>query len=232
LLLAGPLLAAAVAASLAQAFRAARAATRDLRLGAFERPRRLVLITALHLLQPAARLRGRLDSGLTPWRQSGEAGASFVLPRQVRARFWSERWQPPEAWIRSLRTGLAETGGAVVDGGAFDGWDLEARGGALGAVRLLIAVEEHGGGRQLIRVRGWPRPSRWALVLTAPAMLLAAAGAMSGAWSAATVFGLVALALVLRTIRQAGAATQAVRRGLDQRAGSLAVSVPAAGQQG
>jgi hypothetical protein len=45
-------------------------------------------------------------------------------------------------------------------GGAFDRWDLEVLGGALGAVRVRTAIEEHGGGRQLLRVRAWPRVPR------------------------------------------------------------------------
>ena len=44
----------------------------------------------------------------------------------------------------------------VTSGGAFDNWDLEIRGGLLGRVRVRLALEEHGAGRQLLRLRAWP----------------------------------------------------------------------------
>jgi hypothetical protein len=55
-------------------------------------------------------------------------------------------------------------------GGPFDRWDLEASSCRFVAARLRLAVEEHGHGRQLLRVRIWPRVS-----LPGLALLLAAA---------------------------------------------------------
>ena len=43
----------------------------------------------------------------------------------------------------------------------------------LGSARLRIAIEEHGAGRQHIRVRTWPRPGRVGLVLVAVLAILA-----------------------------------------------------------
>src|SRR5207237_7143725 len=52
---------------------------------------RLRLLTAfLYLTQPLARLRGRLQSGLTPWRRRGTAALDLPLPRAV--AHWEGRW--------------------------------------------------------------------------------------------------------------------------------------------
>ena len=56
-----------------------------------------VITTYLHLLQPVARLRGRLGLGLTVWRQRGVPGRALPLPQ--RFAIWSESWRPPAAWL-------------------------------------------------------------------------------------------------------------------------------------
>jgi hypothetical protein len=48
----------------------------------------------LYLLQPLARLRGRLQLGLTPWRQYRTPG--LALPRPQVFSIWTEHWQAPE----------------------------------------------------------------------------------------------------------------------------------------
>ena len=53
------------------------------------------LTALLHLLQPLARLRGRLRSALTPWRRHGPGG--FALPRAHTWNVWTEKWQSAEA---------------------------------------------------------------------------------------------------------------------------------------
>src|SRR5205085_10029400 len=84
LLLSVPLLALAVGAPLAQAGLGAAHATFPPPLGGDRTPRsrvahaRLRALTALlHLLQPLARLRGRQQHGLTPWRR---VAGGFALP--------------------------------------------------------------------------------------------------------------------------------------------------------
>ena len=71
------------------------------------------LTAFLHLLQPFARLYGRLRYGLTPWRQ----GAPWLsLPRRQTSAVWSERWQDPIARIQCLETVMRQGGGVVVLG--------------------------------------------------------------------------------------------------------------------
>jgi len=117
--------------------------------------KRRAVTSLLFLLQPFARLAGRLRNGLSPWRRRTVASPTLPWPRTV--EIWSERWREPSAWIEQLQDGLAAAGGFVRSGGPFDRWDLDLRASALGGVKIRTAVEEHGDGKQLLRVRIWPR---------------------------------------------------------------------------
>jgi hypothetical protein len=92
----------------------------------------------------------------------------MALPRPQVISIWTEYWQAPEKRLQLLETSLREDGTAVFRGGDFDRWDLTVKGGMLGAMRILMAVEEHGLGQQMVRFRVWPRyssgglaPVRW-----------------------------------------------------------------------
>ena len=218
LVMTGIALAAALGASVAQAIVAAARTRLDLPPRPFRR-RFLarVVVTLLHLLQPLARLRGRLTTGLTPWRQA--AGADRVFPFPYRAWFWSERWKPPDRWVRSIEEKLQDAGSMVSRGGEFDRFDLEVSGGTSGAVRLLTAVEEQGAGRQLIRIRMWPRwstASRW---IALPGAVLAPAAAFASAWAAAVLFGLSTLAVLTRAAFECAGSAAAARRAIAQALG-------------
>ncbi len=130
--------------------------------------RRLALRTvasALHVLQPLARLVGRIG-GERPW-WGIRLDGGVTLPRPHLRQEWSEHWQAVEQRLAAIEADLQERGVVVARGGACDRWDLEAASGALGAARLRVAVEEHGEGRQLFRYRVVPRPSAPGLLLLA-----------------------------------------------------------------
>jgi hypothetical protein len=222
LLLAVPLLCAAIAALLIDAtLGAARA-----RFPTQRRRWRLVLLTGvLYLLQPLARLHGRIAHGLTPWRRRGTRGLRLPLPRTH--SFWSERWQSVEDRMRALGTALAREGAVVRAGGDWDRWDLQVRGGLLGGARLRVGIEEHGGGRQLMRVRSWPYAPTAALVLGAASCVLAVVASLSDADAATIPLGLIAAALVLRTVYEGGAAIATIRRALRVPQDAAAVGVEA-----
>ena len=205
LLLALPLLALTALAPLAHSV-AAAAATRG--------PLRVRALTALlHVLQPLARFAGRVGSGLTPWRGRGLDGFG-LLPRRI--ALWSDDWHPPEERLRAIAAALRSHGAVVETGGDFDPFDLEVRGGVLGGARLLLAIEDHGGGSQLVRVRVWPRASAAILALCGVLALLAALAALDGASAASIVLGaaatLVGLAAVGQPAAAAASALRAVRR--------------------
>lgn len=204
-----PLLAIGLGLPLAQAalggVRASFPGRRPGRLGAFL----LRALTAgLHALQPLARLKGRVVHGLVPWRRRG--ALRFALPVPRTWTVWSETWREPAAWVRSIEAAARGAGAIVVRGGDWDRWDLETRCGTLASARLRTAVEEHGNGRQLLRVRAWPRVGPLAVAAVALFTALAVLAASEGALVASGILlGAATIALV-GTLRDAGTALAAV----------------------
>src|SRR5205085_8394241 len=88
------------------------------------------LTASLYMLQPLARLYGRLLHGLVPWRRRGTPG--YVWPHPHAYALWSEQWQDPAARLHSLEVDLRALGAWVCRGGDYDRWDLEVRGGLFG----------------------------------------------------------------------------------------------------
>jgi O-antigen biosynthesis protein len=168
----------------------------------------------LHLVQPLVRLEGRLRHGLTPWRRHARAGGAFPVTRHLER--WSEEWIDPAEWVRGFERGIVAEGAVVRRGGDFDGWDLETRGGTLAGVRVTTAVEDHGSGRQLARLRCRPTLSVTALALTALLLALCLAAAIDGALVAAIVLGLVGAALGLRILTEASWALAITTRVLSE----------------
>ena len=166
------------------------------------------LTTFLHLLQPLARLRGRLCFGSLPWRR--RSWHRRVLPRPLSMTVWTERWQAVEDRLEAIEDRLKQNGAMVLRGGGYDRWDLTVRGGLLGNARIRMAVEEHGGGKQLARFRIWPACSPMGLYLTLPLAVLALAAALEGAGGAALPLGVVALTLAIRTLAECSVATASV----------------------
>ena len=204
-----PLLVAACAAALVPPVHGARGA----RLPRGRRPGLRAVIGVLHVIQPLARLSGRISLGLVPWRAPRAGG--FRVPRRLARALWSERHRSGDEWLRALGRGMRAAGVPVLHGGAYDRWDFEVSGGAFAAVRVRGAVEEHGDGRQLLRVRAWPRAPRRALVAVAGLAAVAGAALASGApLAAACAAGALAL-VVARAVDGCGRAVAGVIGGLD-----------------
>ena len=206
MLLAAPLTAVALGAPIAQATISAMNAEFQTKPLPFWTSLKLrALTTALHLLQPIARLAGRLRYGLTPWRLRGRVALAAPHPRRL--VFWQETWASADSRLTAVLAGLEALGAVARAGSPYDRWDLEVRGGLFGAVRGLMALEEHGAGRQLVRFQLWPRPSGLVLVLIGLFSGLALAATYDGAWLAASVLGLVGGGLALRACLDCAVAT-------------------------
>ena len=165
------------------------------------------LTACLHLLQPLARLSGRLRQGLTLWRTRVITG--FAWPRPWLANIWSKRSLAVEERLESLEATLRTQGASPLRGGDYDHWDLEVRGGLLGSARMFVALEYHGDGRQLLRVRSWPRCSIGGVALALLFAGLSIAAAHDQSWPACLVVSLVTLLLAFCTVRECAAATAA-----------------------
>jgi O-antigen biosynthesis protein len=105
---------------------------------------------------------------------------------------------------------LTSAGNGIRRGGDFDRWDLEIRDGPLGSARLLLSVEELGGGAQLVRYRCWPVVRR---VTVGTVIALAAVGAAAEVGGVAVIAwtaGILAAALAVLSVVECGAALGAL----------------------
>jgi GT2 family glycosyltransferase len=210
LLLALPLLGGAMTAPVLQAASAAAAArfpTTSRRRGA--RAARRLVTAGLHLLQPLARLVGRVQHGLTPWRHRGRFPLRLPVPRTL-AAVRKGRWEGPAEKLYSIETYLRASGALVRRGGDYDRWDLEVRGGLLAGARMLLAIEDHGPNTQLVRVRSWPVFSRSGLLLLLSLCVLRSAAVADHASAAASILAFITLFLALRKLHEAARSTAAV----------------------
>jgi O-antigen biosynthesis protein len=174
---------------------------------------RLQGVTALlHLMQPVARLLGRVRWGLTPWRSFHARTPS--VPRSSSCVEWSEEWRSLEDRLVAIESEVKERGIVIRRGGDFDDWDLQIRGGLLGSARLLMTVEEHGQGRQLVRMRLWPQYARPGLALAVPFAGLSLAAGMVGAWVACSLVGVIALLFAWGTVQECEAAMAEIESAL------------------
>ena len=214
LLLAMPLLALAIGTLVAQAARdAGRARFVGVPRSARAQLTRYALTAVLHLLQPVARLRGRLSRGLTPWRRA--AGGGFSMPWPRAWAFWTPSWEEPERRLRSIESALLRRGITPRRGGDYDRWDLQVRGGSFGVVRLLMAVEDQGAGAQHVRVRSWPRCSRGVAGLALLFAWLATMAVVDGAWAASAALASISGFLIVRTVVDCGVATAVTLEALE-----------------
>jgi glycosyltransferase involved in cell wall biosynthesis len=173
------------------------------------------LTASLYLLQPLARLVGRLGDGLTPWRRPG--GSGFLVPRARDLDVWSEEWHSSDDRLEAIVEAIQANSIVPIRGGDYDRWDIECRGGMLGSARLRHTIEEHGAGRQLVRYRVWPRVSWFGLGLPLLLGLLAALALHDGAPPAAVGLGVFGAALGAHVLWECGCASGAIVRAADTR---------------
>jgi GT2 family glycosyltransferase len=208
-----PALGLAVSASLVHAWLSAASASP----GASPRSRagrfRLRGLTALlHLLQPMARLSGRARGGLVPWRRRGEV--ALALPRRRTSGIWSECWRPLDERLGQIEAILREDGVPVLRGGDHDRWDLQVRTGPLGVARLIMGLEDHALGKQLVRLRWWPRWSSAGAWIAALFAAPATWAGFDGAWAAFALLATVLLAIGLRAFQDCAAGMGAIDQAL------------------
>jgi hypothetical protein len=196
-----PVLLIAIAAPVAQAIlSAAKADFPTPRPFATERFKLRALTALLHLIQPVARLKGRLEHGLTLWRERTTASPQWNLA--ARRELWSEEWGSPGDRLSDINTLAREQHKVVRVGGDYDDWDIELCGG-MGDARLVMAVEEHGAGKEMLRFRYWMKLPTVVSVALGAGALLTILAATGDAWVAAGVIGLGVLVTAVFSLRQA-----------------------------
>jgi glycosyltransferase involved in cell wall biosynthesis len=161
-----------------------------------------VLIIALHLVQPLARLYGRLAHGLTPWRKRGAGlNLSFLFVfRPQHFSHWSEEWRSTEDWLGATEKALKDLKVGAKRGGDFDKWDLQVKNGLFTAGRCLLVIEEHGGGKQYLKLRCWLRYSTNGILLFCLLAALVVGSALDSEWIVSLITGTGLLLMLSRYV--------------------------------
>jgi cellulose synthase/poly-beta-1,6-N-acetylglucosamine synthase-like glycosyltransferase len=200
----GALFSAGLATSISQALMNAHS-VRTKPESRLERIRLRAAIFFMQLLQPLARLEGRLGSGLMRWNWRWTRTRPRFVPLTM--KLWRDEWQDSKDTLKDLRSKLRDSGTVVKSGGDYDRWDLEVREGRFGGCRLLLATQSYGAGRQLLRYRIIPRYSGVALAMSALFVVILVVAVLSGAWIPGIVSGSVGGILIARTILETGFAS-------------------------
>lgn len=225
LMVALPLALAALIAPVVQAVLSASRA--QLSRSSRSRSRRLVLtsvVALLHIVQPLARLCGRIKYGLTIWRQHGDTRVSLPMPTTFPVKVTSYR--APDVHIRTLQNSIREAGSVVLNGGEYARWDFEIRAGIFGGTRVRLAFEDSGSGTQLVRARAWPRPKCRTAVMLSVTGGLALGAIADGADRAAAVLTAITVFIACRTVLDCAVSMRSMREGLHA-CGLLAATAPA-----
>ena len=104
----------------------------------------------------------------------------------------------------------------MLRGEEHDRWDLEVRGGILGAARVLMGVEDHAGGKQLLRLRYWPQIPGRGPILVLGFAALAGAAAQAQLWGAAVLLGLGVVLPTLQIVEQCMAGMATIKQTVEQ----------------
>ncbi|MGH9409723.1 MAG: glycosyltransferase, partial [Vicinamibacterales bacterium] len=152
-----------------------------------------LLIAWLHVVQPLARLRGRVRGRFsTPadltasaattvrWLPSIGRAAALTVGIRLERRFWTERWLSLSSLLDQLVTTLRRQRGAErveVDDGWSERWDVALPIAGFARLEARNLVEEHADGKCLVRSSTRLRPTA-AGVGALAALAAAIAGAM------------------------------------------------------
>jgi GT2 family glycosyltransferase len=181
------------------------------------------LIAWLHVLQPLARVHGRLRGMLTSpefelahdqtartpaWRDMGDVIRSLGMQRRP-LTFWSEQWLAREALLTRIVERVRGTRIATaleVDEGWYRARDVSLQLGRWGRLDVQMLVEEHARGRVLVRIARQLRVTPFFAAVAASLLAIGVsimratdATALTTAWVA------VAAVLVVRAVWHAAA---------------------------
>jgi hypothetical protein len=152
------------------------------------------------MIQPVARLYGRIKFGLTPWRKRG-AGWSWKYLGILKGKtflHWSEKWHSNEDYLIALEENLISQQMRALRGGDFDRWDLQTGNRLFAYVRCLLTVEEHGAGTQYVKIKSTVSLAGFSLIALTIMGILACLSFFYQEWFVGGVFSSFALSILLK----------------------------------
>jgi hypothetical protein len=152
------------------------------------------------------------------------------LPIRRTWAFWSTRWSDPQERLHTLERRINTAGAKTVRGGDYDRWDIEVRVGMVVSARLQMAVEEHAGGAQLIRLHAFPRRPMAASAIGALLGVLAVVAVLDHAPFAAGVLASFVAALLALLLTESAAVAGTVAHAVEH-ADETATPIPRARPQ-
>jgi O-antigen biosynthesis protein len=152
----------------------------------------------LHAMQPFARLWGRMQFELTPWRKFGPA--NFSLPIETHINIWCENWLSPEIRLEALEKKLKCKHQYIWSGDDYDKFDFKMKGGEFGMAEICMAAEDHKEGHQYLRFRLRPVFTRRTKYILYTAMFILIMAILDQAWVPAVIFGGIGLIVLTRAI--------------------------------
>ena len=157
------------------------------------------LTTILHMVQPFARLYGRIAHGLAPWRKRGSnrAHPNFLFRNKLSLTLWSETWKSSEQWLQEIEANLLESRARVRRGGQYDKWDLHVTCGFFSSAKGLLTIEEHGSSKQLLRFKCKPEYSPVGIELTILLSVLSVLAILDSSYLAGSFLGSFAIILAV-----------------------------------
>ena len=198
-------------------------------------------IASLHFLQPFARIRGRIRGLLSPpevvlpdaqpqtsrrpWPSMSELRRSLVLitGSVIEDRFWSETWTSADRILSQLTEWLRRSRAVrsiEVDEGWSDDRDVSVLAGRWAWLDVRALVEEHAGGKVLLRISTHLRPTSFGVVsavgLGAALLVAASYGLALKYRSVGAVAAAAAVLLILFVVWRTSQAFAVVRRGIER----------------
>jgi glycosyltransferase involved in cell wall biosynthesis len=174
------------------------------------------ILIFLYLVQPIARLAGRLKHGLTPWRKRGaeiKLKGSFCFGSKI-FNFWSEgNWKSTDKWLELIHQNLISLGTRVQRGGEFDRWDIQVRSGWFTKARGLLVIEEHGANKQYLKFRCSHVHSRYGLLTILLFIVLSVVTLYLDIWPLSIFMLMPAIALSIKYILDSISVSNSLKNG-------------------
>ena len=176
------------------------------------------LIVLLHIIQPIARLFGRIVHGLTPWRIRGAKASmknlTFIKPKTL--IHWSEaEWKSNETWLEEIEKNLIGMKARVKRGGDFDNWDIMTRNGLFSSAKGLLTIEEHGANKQYVKFRYWGKYSFSGLFLIASLIAITLAAVVDKSWVVTAVLSILTALVTLKYLLDSASVVNCIVSGFE-----------------